>query len=302
MVEGVISIAPEDTGATRREATWFGWLFLWVAAVFVLGALLAPPVYHLVSPLFDEPQRFSRVARRVATLIAIGGLWFWIRSWGGFSRTGLGFPSRADGRARLLRAFAIGAVLGVAVFGVEWATGAWSWRYELTLEAALEATAGALFIGLLEEGVFRGFLLLQRPPLSAPAWAFRVGTISLLYSAAHFARGGKSRESPGPWAAFEVWSRIPASIGEQLDAFFGLAALGFLFAALAVRDRDCWRAAGLHAGIVGGIRLASECFEPVPGRVSPLLSSGVQPGWGSVLVLLAAGLILLVRPRPGSSG
>jgi uncharacterized protein len=296
------SVGPEGESAFRREAVWFAWLLAWVSGVWLISALLAPTVYELVAPLFPEAQRFSRVARRVATVIAIVGLWIWVRRWGALSWSGIGLPAGTGGSGRFLRSLGVGALAGGSVLLVESMAGTWTWSFELTIVDLLEAAIGGILIGLLEESVFRGFLLLARRPLAPAAWAFRVAVISLLYSAAHFARGGKSREHPGAMAGFEVWSRIPGSIAEQIDAFFGLAALGLLFAALAFRDGDCWRAAGAHAGIVGGIRVASELFEPVPGRSSILLSGSIQPGWGAVVLLVLASLVLLagrtLRPRP----
>jgi hypothetical protein len=264
-----------------------------VAAVWLVSALLSPPLYDLVAPFFDEPPKFARIARRIAMLVGLVGLLFWLRRWRATSWAALGLPRGASGGGRFARALAVGFGVGALVLAIEAAAGAWSWSVGLAPSDVVETAIGALIVGLLEESVFRGFLLLARPPLGSAALAFRIATISLLYSAVHFARGGGPRVAPHAGSGFEVWARMPDAIAEQADAFWGLAALGLLFAALAWRDRDAWRAAGLHAGIVAGIRLGSDLLDPVAGRSGPLLADGLQPGWGALVPLLLASAWLL---------
>lgn len=289
---------PAVDGSLRHEALWHAKLAAWIGAVWLLSSLLAPPLYELVAPLFDEPIRFARVARRVAMLVAIVFLWLWVRREGGLRRETFGFPRARGGQRRFLTALALGWTIGALVLAIEVSAGTWTIGIRITADDLVEATLGALIIGFLEEGVFRGFLLLARPPLGRVALAFRVTTVTFVYSAVHFARGGAAGGAVDMGEGFAVWARVPAAIATQFEAFVGLAALGLLFAVLALRDGDAFRAAGLHAGIVGGVGFAALLFDPrVPGA-SILLANGIQPGWiGSGALALASLALWLGRQQ-----
>jgi hypothetical protein len=287
----------EAGNASRREAVWFAWLAGWVAAVWLLSSLLAPALHDLLAGILSEPPRFARVARRVAMLLAIGWLVFWIRRWSGFSAEAFGFRRGIGGPRRFLRLLAVGLACSAVAVTLEAASGRWVWDPNPSFDDLLEATLGALAIGFLEEGVFRGFLLQARPPLGAGATAFRVTAVSALYAAIHFARGGSGIDAGGAGAGFAVWERVPVNIASELDGFVGLFFLGLLFAAVALRERETWGAAGLHAGFVVGVRLGTQLFDSARPGSTLFLTDRALPGWGSILPLAAAAAALFWRGR-----
>lgn len=277
-----------------------GELALWLVAVIVLSSALAPPLFALIDLVAPGSFPFSRVFRRVASLVAVLLLWILLRRWGVRGWADLGWRPR-DGALRRLGVWvAIGAASSVALVGSELLLGDRVWWVDLTLRQAARAALAALVIGLVEETVFRGALFLGLAPKLRGGMLVVALASSALYSTVHFARGGRGRIA-GTWdGGLRLWAEVPGAVGNYWQAALGLAMLGLLFCAIAWRRQHLAEAAGFHAGAVLALQWMSGLTATATRGESFWLVDGLQPGWRLTLLMAAvtAVLVLQRRPRP----
>jgi uncharacterized protein len=166
----------------------------------------------------------------------------------------------------------------VVVFGWEIWQGWIVWRSENTqklLINSLPILLLALWIGLSEEVIFRGFLQLE---LAAIYGFWGAGIIaSLIFALLHLL-----------WERQQTWPQIP-----------GLCLMGIvLTAAVAINQQHLWLAIGLHAGWVWGLTCldAAEMITYQNSAPAWFVGKFQQPlaGMAGVLALMGTGMILLV--------
>lgn len=291
----------KSASAGSRLGALFLGLALWLGAAVIGSALLGPPLFGLIDSLAPGQFPFVRVLRRLAQVIALVGLVFWMRRRGVRRLVDVGLDWSADRRRDLLRGLLGGVSVLAIVFACELAVG--NRRPSLTKLSPVQATkmlAGASVIGVIEEGVCRGALLFPFAPLAgAPLVVANVG-VSSLFSIAHFARGGGRFTEVDAWSGFRVWRQLPAAVLDHVEAAIGLFLTGALLYLLAARQGHAWTAVGVHAGAVATLQLLGTATEPVAGRDAHFFVDGLLPGWGlSLLLVLALAVVALRRPRSG---
>ncbi|HEY8899482.1 MAG TPA: CPBP family intramembrane glutamic endopeptidase [Chthoniobacterales bacterium] len=232
-------------------------LFLYVAAVVLLAALLSPPIYWALHPLM-ETVPFRRFFSRTALIVALALLWPVLR-WmhvRRFSELGLERNARAWVHLRAGLALVAGPLALLAVFYLT--ADIWRIREEILWKKIPAVVATAAVVPVLEEFLFRGVLL----GLAVRSFGRGVGVIgiSLVFAAVHFIDSRYDVTDVTWGSGFDVLSHAFSNSGGAVLALSGgvsLFVLGVIFALATLRTRSLWLAIGLHAGCIFGQQILS---------------------------------------------
>jgi len=311
-----------DTIATSRlkEVTK---IFAYFAAVVVLGALLAPPLYwslHAIEPwaLANDLLRwspdesgeihihgvlgavmeadFQKIFHRAIMVSALLLLWPAWRLMGGRSLKRLGLTPDPRATAHLIRGFLIGgglvALMAAAYVGLKF----YHFKTPLPWGALLQVALSAAVVACLEEWIFRGAImglfLRALKPIPALAWT------SAIFAILHFLRSGEDTPSgPVTWSsAFQLLPHMFQGFSDPvmlLSGFATLFALAWLLGYARLRTGALWMSIGIHAGVVfvkmGFAKFTKRDELHLPW-VGPELQIGVVP-----VVLLLIGVFLVWR-------
>lgn len=276
-------------------------LLIFILVVFVGGALLAPWLYWLAQwagaklpalASFAEAP-FHRFVSRSMQLIALAGLWPFLRSLGARSWADLGLtPPRGHGR-RIRAGFILGFATLAVVVPVSLACGARQLHGGLAGDwwGKLPAMAlTAVVVALLEETVFRGALFgaLRR----AHGWKPALALSGAVYAIVHFFE-------PVRWAGAVSWHSGLDLLPRMMRGFvdldrvapgFLILALGGVLLALAYqRTGNLWFSIGLHAGWVFWLKSYNAITDAVPGVPKEFWGTGkLYDGWFALLLMAAA--------------
>lgn len=293
--------APASGG---RPLPWVVGLF---AVSLLVGALLAGPVFNFVLWLGRNFQaleslrdvEFERVASRCVLIVLLLSAVPVIRRAGMRDWRAIGFlPDRAWWKLTgwgLL----IGSAATAVIFFGGWALGAYGIREALEHGAvgkSLVYFVGALFVGLIEEGLFRGVLFgaLRR---SVGFWGGAV-IASAVYSSVHFAK-----PKPPVGAVYGHWysglDLIPHMFNtvDLSPHFFPLALtlffLGMVLCAFYQRTGSLYFSIGLHAGLVWLMRIGGYFLERSEARL-PWLFGGDDVVSKSYIALFVMGAFMVI--------
>jgi len=271
--------------------------------LYLLGATLAGAgLCALTTALWPDLGGLAphRVVNRLGLLLALAGLWWFLRAQGLGRAAALGLDLR-DGA--FWRRFGLGYLAGLAILGgLLGLLLALDLRHPTPWDAPwpkvlAQGLFGGLAVAAIEEVFFRGALMsaiLRRGggPLAAALWS------SGLFALLHFLKpqpAGGCLTSVG--AAF-----IGLLRNTPWDAFAALFVVGLFLAWTRLRSGHLAWALGLHAAWVLVIRIAHSTSDLTPGAPLGFLVSPYDgiTGW------LAAGWLLLLmglagmrrRPRP----
>lgn len=237
-----------------------GKILLYFAAVIVLGALLAPPLYWAghalaargVLPFLGETelQKYFNRAVLVAALALLWPMLRWLRldGWRGF-----GLDVNPQWRRHLTIGFGISALCVALLAAGYIAGGVYRWKHTLPWGKIPPLLLSAAVVALIEEGLFRaGILGLFRrtmKPGAAIIWT------SAIFSAVHFLKPSEDvRIETVSWlSGFALIPHLFHQFAEPLlllGGFTTIFVLGLMLADVTVRTRSLWMAIGLHAGLV----------------------------------------------------
>lgn len=277
-------------------------LLIYITSVFVMGALLAPWVYWLVQGLADyfpalrglAEAPFHRYVNRSLLLMAVVGLWPFLRALGAnsISTVGLTKPDAAE-RRRLTKGFVLGLLTIIAVAVIAVAAGSREWTQLLTKHPLVEAGSfilSASIVSILEELLFRGTLFgsLRRQH----DWRLALVMSSAVYAVVHFFQRVKSP----PWI---TWTSGLEQLGGMLGGFVHLEMLvpGFLSLTLAGmalgvayhRTGNLYFSIGLHAGWIFWLKTFNFWTDPGPAAKGVFkVSKNLYDGWLGFGVSVAA--------------
>lgn len=283
----------------------------WLVGAVVLGALAAPPVFNALMglgrthPAWEDLRaiEFERVASRCVMLFALAGLpWLLgrlrVRSW-----ADAGWPRRAGGARTIARAFAIGALTLLAVWGAGWIMGIYA-PGEARPARLADALIGALLVGVLEETLFRGLLFGQLR--RRMGFASSAALSSLLFAAMHFAKPAPPvGVVHGHW--YSGLTLVPFMFGHLNPRHFvifpyalTLFVMGLALCALTERKGDVRGAVGLHAGWVFGLRAGALFLTRAHGEPNAWFGPGAQPAYGYLATAVTAlfAVVWTIRRRP----
>lgn len=231
-----------------------GWILSWSAVGLWQHDLLVA-----LSPRAGEGTRLTYLGLLYCALAAATWL-CWRRM--GPRLWGWGRPSL------LVLGLGVGLVSALVHRGVLWLGGWWTWPAGVTGTSALLALATSLALALVEEAVFRGYLM-------GVVWEDRGRTtalvgVSLFFALVHLFR--------------------PGGLLFKLAYGFGLFLSSLILGRVAERTASLWPCVGVHAAWI-----AVSVVDP-PGRVRPGWLPGLEgdPAAGLVGWVLLGGLVTLI--------
>ncbi len=278
-------------------------ILLYLVAVIIVGALLAPPLYRLtvqlsalapLSFLGDVP--FQRVANRAFLIVALIGLYPLFKGLSLKGKHEWGYGIDAGGG---VRAVVVGLLLGVAMLAVmvtvEYALGLLVRDPDHTIGVVLRAAAtglvAGLVIGVIEETFFRGALY----TVFRQEWGTgaAIAVTSVVYAAVHFIRSRGDFETVTWTSGFEVFGGAFTkyySESTTIGPFLALLAVGVFLALLRTHFGHIAYNIGLHAGWILVIRSGRRLTDL--DRTSPL--AWLAEGYDSITGYLAFFYLILI--------
>lgn len=284
-------------------------LGIYIAAVFLGGALLAPWIYWLVqagAPTFPSlsHEPFHRFVSRSMQVVAFAGLWPLFRGLGARTAADLGLCWPKGHWKKLLAGFLVGFISLAIVALLTLLLGACVLDDRLTPGKAIQkfssAALSAFTVAVLEEILFRGGIFggLRR----AFNWRFALGASSMIYAIVHFFARTKD-SSTVTWLSglsqlglmlrgFTDWQQI-------IPGFFNLTLAGILLAQAYQRTGNLYFSIGLHAGWIFWLKSYGVLTEPVPQANHWLWgSTKMIDGWLACVVLsLTVVVFVQIWPR-----
>src|SRR5581483_6634 len=270
-------------------------LMIYLAAVFLGGAILAPWFYFLVrhaaphSRLAAVP--FHRFVDRTLLGVAVVGLWPLLGANGLRTWRQLGIVSLAPRKADLAVGFLIGwaAVLAAFIPAIVCRARLPMFEFHGAPVYFVGSILTAVIVSVLEEMLFRGALFgLLRQCMD---WRLAALASSVAYALAHFLR---KAELAGPVTWLSGVHLLPLMAGALVDVhtlfptLLNLALIGLALAILYQRTGALYASIGLHAALIFWLRFFQ--FLTVPARAARLwIWGGPDPlsGWLAVPVLAA---------------
>ncbi len=268
-------------------------LVIYLAAVFVGGALLAPWVYFLercIAPhsgLAAVP--FHRFVDRTLLGLAIVGLWPLLGANGLRSWRQLGLVGLVARRSEMASGFLLGwgAVLAAFIPAILCRARLPMFDHPHAARYFAGSVLTALIVSVLEEILFRGALFgLLRQNVD---WRVAALVSSVVYALAHFLR---KAELAGPvtWLSglhlLPLMARAFVDVHSIIPAFFNLTLIGVALAVLYQRSGALYASIGLHASLIFWLRFFQFLTAPAPSA-RLWLWGGADPlsGWVAVPVL-----------------
>jgi membrane protease YdiL (CAAX protease family) len=261
-------------------------LLVYIAVVFVGGALLAPWLYGLVGWLGGSFESFQNLAQqpfhrylvRCFMVLALAGLWPLVKAFGIKDLRDLGLPKPVGEGRRFLKGFGLGfSVMAVMVIpGL--IVGARSLDTAHTIEEFVRhlrnATLAAVTVGLIEEVLYRGaiFSALRRTSSRGFALAVSCGIFALVHFLARMNWPGEVRWDSGLQSLPQMLGGF-ADARQLLPGFFNLVLTGAILVRLYERTGTLYASIGLHASWIFWLKTA--------GFMAPLASAAPQWIWGS---------------------
>ncbi len=283
---------------------------IYVAAVLVCGALVAPWAYHFAQASAENlpglaQQPFHRFVNRAILVAALVGLWPFLRAVGLNSGAALGLTGQPHQLRRLTVGLLVGVGTVVLVAGCVFVAGARRLDPALAGPGWLPKLVGivgtAAVVGTLEEVLFRGALFGALRKVWH--WTFALGISSVLFAVAHFIQSARWVGSVG-WASgfivlgrmfegFCCWHRV-------MPAFVNLVLVGVALGVAYHRTGSLHFSIGLHAGWIFALKLYGWLTAPTAQPATWWWGTHkFVDGWFALPVLVAVclGLIRVFRGR-----
>jgi len=290
-----------------------GKIIFYLVATIILGALLTPPLawglqwLNGLGYLLDQADApLHRIFNRgilVAAILLIWPVSRWIKVPRLFDLQAFGLkpnPRRwQDLGIGFLGSFLIMALLAAVVIYLE----IYTLRREIRWDGLQKVAISAVFVSLLEEGLFRGILLGLLLRTLNPLLA--LFSISSIYSIVHFV---KPDEHLAAGAEIEWFSGFPLVLDALrnfqfqnwhefltlLGGFVTLLCVGWIMGWTRLKTGSLWMAIGLHAGwILGKMGLGPIARRKIKAdETLPWLGEDITVGLVSIMLVLLTGLLI----------
>jgi uncharacterized protein len=283
-------------------------LLVYIVAIFVLGALLAPALYEAVQwaasvfPVFAALAQhpFHRFVRRSLQLTALIGLWPFLRSIRVHSWRDVGLVGPSGQGRRLALGFAAGfaSLACIAILAI--AVGARRLDPDPRVAKLAGVALTAAGVAILEELLFRGALF--NALRKAHALLVALTTSSAVYALLHFFQKPPAPEqvtwSSGLESLLQMLRGF-SEVGSLVPGFFTLTLAGAILALAFQRTGNLYFSIGLHAGWVFWVKSYSLLTRAQPGAGLAFWGSNkLIDGWLAAIVLTALlGLLPVLLPQ-----
>jgi membrane protease YdiL (CAAX protease family) len=285
-------------------------LVIYIVAVFVGGALLAPPLYWLLQSCAQAFPKlaaapFHRYVDRALLGIALVGLWPLVKNLGFNSQREIGLINPRGQEKKFLGGFFLGLVSLAVIAGLAFAFHAREWNSKVSgaeaLHKLLGAAATAIVVSILEEILFRGALFGALRKVFH--WILALVISSMFYAIMHYF---KSADIAGPVTWLSGLRLLPLMFQNMGDlhavvpGFFNLTLAGILLGWAYQRTGNLYCSIGLHAGWIFWIKSYAIVSSSARGADLWWWGSGsmaIVNGWIALPVLLLTVLAFAWKTR-----
>lgn len=278
-------------------------LVIYLAVVFVGGALLAPWLYWLVQSVAGSLPRlanapFHRYVNRSLLILALGGLWPLLKALGAHTAADIGLVRSVGQGRRLATGFAVGVVSLWVVAGIALFAGARALPEQMTFGKLagklFGAAATAAVVAVMEEILFRGGIFggLKRVLDGRVALVVSSAVYALMHFLARTQHVGEVHWASG----LALLPQMFAGFGELhalVPGFLNLTLAGALLALAFQRTGNLYFSIGLHAGWIFWLKSYDALTREVAGANVWLWGSAKMiDSWLAFGVLVATLLLL----------
>lgn len=285
---------------------------VYVLAVFVSGALLAPGLHFLAHKAAAHGFAWERIlhapfhlyVNRALLLCALLGLWPLARAAGAQRWSDLGWQRHAGDARLLAQGFAAGFLSMLAVAGLVIIAGARIIECQQSAQGILRhltnAVLAAVIVGLLEETLFRGAILTCVQTALGPTTGL-FGS-SLAYALVHFFQRPDSPTELHWWSGLAVLGSMLRGFTQPeflIPGFFNLLVAGLVLGLLRQRTQSLWASVGLHSGWILWLKTYGFFTEETAGaNLSFWGTRKLLDGWVALAVLLPLLAVLAWKLAP----
>jgi len=289
-------------------------LLIYIIAVFIGGALLAPPLYWLLqsfahahpgfvtrhlSKIATAP--FSRYVNRSLLAIALIGLWPLVKNLDFHSLQEIGIVRPRGQWKKLGAGFALGFVSLAIVAGLSFAFHARQLNSRHSggeiFQKLLGAAAAALVIAILEEILFRGavFGALRK----VFHWTFALVLSSMIYAILHYFESVRTTDTVTWLSGLQLLPLMLRNLGNLhavIPGFFNLTLVGILLAWAYQRTGNLYFSVGLHMGWIFWVKAYAFTTSMPPTADKWLWGSGrmaIVNGWVALPILFGTLLVFV---------
>jgi membrane protease YdiL (CAAX protease family) len=275
-------------------------LAIYIIAVFIGGALLAPPLYWLaqhfagsIPKIADAP--FYRFVDRALLWVALIGLWPLVKNLGLTSAADVGLVKPRGQWKRLGAGFLLG-LLSLAVVAVI-AFACHGRHFNDKISAGQVATnligaaAAAVVTAVLEEILFRGALFGALRKVFH--WVLALLASSMFYAIVHYLESAKAPVTVTWLSGLQLLPLMLRNMGNLhavVPGFFNLTLAGILLGWAYQRTGNLYFSIGLHFGWIFWVKAYGIIGLPTVGANDWWWGSGrmaVVNGWVALPVLIA---------------
>jgi hypothetical protein len=282
-------------------------LVIYIAVVFIGGALLTPWLWHLAQLFAASFPRianapFHRFLDRSFLIFALAGLWPVLRSLGAASWRDIGVVLPYGQSKKLLGGLLLGFFSLAAVAGIAVGLGGRGMVQDLPVHKVVEIILGAIgtaaVVATLEEILFRGGIFggLRR----VLYWPFALLISSVIYALVHFLQ---TAESGAPIGWSSGLALLPRMLGGFADfhalvpGFFSLTLAGVLLGLAYQRTGNLYFSIGLHAGWIFCLKIYGQLTVQVPQTATWFWGTGkMTDGWLAFFALAATLVVFKFLP------
>ncbi len=284
-------------------------LWAYLIFIFVGGALLAPLVYDAFVAVSGGAIRipFRRIVDRCLIILALAGLWPFVKAMGIRSLSELGLKPNPRSTKEYLVGIGVGSFLLIASAGIFLLVGRGSWAGAsggAWFKQILSALGTAMLVPVLEETLFRGAIYgsLRR------VWNARsaLWISSGLYAILHFF---SRPEDPSPihwYSGFVILGRMLQGFTEfqtVIPGFLSLTLLGVICVLAFERTGCLFLSMGIHGALIFWVKLFAFGVAVKPdGNTWLWGTSKLIDGWFTFFLLVAVTWIFYRSSSGSSSG
>jgi len=289
-------------------------LLIYIIAVFIGGALLAPLLYwlaqafaHWAPKLAGAP--FHRYVNRAILGIALIGLWPLVKNLGFTSLSEVGLVNPRGQMKKLGGGFLLAFVSMAVAVALAFACHARHVNTRISggqiLMRLLEASGTAIAVAPLEELLFRGALFgaLRR----AFHWIYALLLSSMFYAIMHYFESGKDSGAVTWLSGLQLLPSMFGNFGNLhavIPGFFNLTLIGALLALAYQRTGNLYFSIGLHMSWIIWVKayMALSAFEPGADRwLWGVGRMAIVNGWIALPILFAT-LLAFVWKTSNTAG